>query len=233
MGELVALGRQLRGHLGVHMVEDAQRLRIGQRLAALAQPGTEVVGLGAHAVEERLVGHPVAGELDLHSGDPVAQLSGTGTDSGTLDQLSDGDSSRALAQLDPVERQVLLDAVEGTDICENADNIPAIRELCERRIETRSAEFARNNSGGSAEDNLLGGGFDSARLATLQAVLTRLAGNTARPDDFADQAIASVALGQQDVLSGADATGAKDPGSDLSPETQAVVNAIVQQLGGG
>ena len=166
-------------------------------------------------------------------GDPVAQLTGSGDDTGALDQLSDGDSARALAQLDPVERQVLLDAVEGTDICENADNIPAIRELCERRIETRSAEFATNNSGGSAEDNLLGGRFDSARLATLQAVLTRLAGNTARPDDFADQAIASVALGQQDVLSGADATGAKDPGSDLSPETQAVVNAIVQQLGGG
>ena len=167
------------------------------------------------------------------SDDQVAQLSNGGEGARDIAQLSDGDSVRALAQLSPAEQQVLIDAVEGTDICEQASNIPAIRELCESRIETRSAEFARDNSGGSAEDNLLGGGFDSARLATLQAVITRLAQNTASADDFSDQAIASVALGQQAALSDAQATAVEgDPTSGLSQETQAVVNAIVQQLGG-
>ena len=165
---------------------------------------------------------------------PVAQLSSGGEGARDVAQLSDGDSARALAQLSPAERQVVLDAVEGTDICERADNIPAIRDLCASRIETRSADFAQTNTGGSAEDNLLGGRFDSARLATLEAAINRLAQSSGRADDFSDQAIASVALGQQGALSDARATAAEtDPASNLSPETQGVINAIVQQLGGG
>lgn len=166
--------------------------------------------------------------------DQVSQLSQGGEGARDVAQLSDGDSARALAQLSPAERQVVLDAVEGTDICEQASNIPAIRDLCAGRLETRSAEFARSNEGGSAEDNLLGGGFDNTRLATLEAAINRLAQSSGRAEDLSDQAVASVALGQQNALSDAQATAAEgDPTSDLSPETQAVVNAIVTQLGGG
>lgn len=163
----------------------------------------------------------------------VVQLSQQGEGAREVIQLSDGDSSRALAQLTNEERQVLLEAVVGTDICERADNIPAIRDLCESRIETRSAEFAPRPQGGSAEDNLLGGRFDSARLATLEAAIARLARSTGRAEDFSDQAIASVALGQQTGLTDAEATASDgDPTADLSPETQALVNAIVTHLGG-
>ena len=39
---------ELLGQLGVDVVEDRHRRRVGQRLAALAQPGAEVVGLRLH-----------------------------------------------------------------------------------------------------------------------------------------------------------------------------------------
>lgn len=167
------------------------------------------------------------------SDEELAQLSTGGEGARDMVQLSDGDSARALAQLSAAERQVLLEAVEGTDICDRVDNIPAIRDLCEGRIETRSAEFASNRSEGSAEDNLLGGSIDNTRIATLEAAIARLAQNSGRAQDFSDQAIASVALGQQSALSDEQATSAEgDPANELSQETQAVVNAIVQQLGG-
>ncbi|MHA7819997.1 MAG: hypothetical protein ACX930_10160 [Erythrobacter sp.] len=163
----------------------------------------------------------------------VVQLSRRGEGARDVVQLSDGDSARALAQLTNEERQVLLEAVEGTDICDRADNIPAIRALCKNRIESRSAEFAPRSTGGSAEDNLLGGRFDSTRLATLEAAIARLARSAVRPDDLSDQAIASVALGQQTGLSNAEeSAGEGDPAAELSPETQALVNAIVTHLGG-
>lgn len=165
--------------------------------------------------------------------DEVAQLSQGGNDTRGVAQLSDGQSARALAQLTNEERQVLLEAVEGTDICDQVDNIPAIADLCKSRIETRSAEFAQSPEGGSAEDSLLGGGFDSARLATLEAAITRLARSSARAEALSEQAIASVALGQQATLSETDSIDpTADPTADLSPETQALVNAIVTHLGG-
>lgn len=147
-------------------------------------------------------------------------------------QLSSGPSSAALAQLSAAERQVLLDAVEGTDICDRESDIAALKALCEGRIETRSAEFARNETG-SAEDQLLGGGLDAGRVATLQAAIARLAGINASPSNFDNQVVASVALNNQS-LNEAQATAADgDPTAGLSQETQAVVSAIVQQLGGG
>ena len=147
-------------------------------------------------------------------------------------QLSGGESTDALDQLSSAERQVLLEAVEGTDICERGSDIPALKELCEGRIETRSAEFAQNAGAGSAEDSLLGGGLDSARIATLEAAISRLARNASDSNDFSNQVIASVALGNT-TLSDAQATSAdNDPTGELSNETQAVIQAIVQQLGG-
>ena len=163
---------------------------------------------------------------------PVAQLSQREDNQQGVAQLSDGNSAQALAQLTEVEREVVLEAVEGTDICEQAQNIPAIQALCDGRIETRSAEVAQASEDGSAEDNLLGGGFDAARLATLESAISRLAQGGADSANFSNQVIASVALDRA-VVSGAQATAAEgDPTADLSAETQAVVNAIVQQLSG-
>lgn len=162
---------------------------------------------------------------------PVAQVSQQGGGN-QVTQLSDGSSDAALSQLSAAERRVLLDAVEGTDICDRGSDIPALKALCEGRIETRSEEFAQNR-GASAEDSLLGGGLDAGRVATLQAAIARLAGADANPGNFDNQVVASVALNNQS-LSDAQATAAEgDPTADLSPETQGVVNAIVQQLGGG
>lgn len=162
---------------------------------------------------------------------PVAQVSAQGG-SNDVPQLSDGASSAALAQLSSAERRVLLDAVEGTDICERGNNIPALQALCEGRLETRSEEFA-DNQAGSAEDRLLGGGLDAGRVATLEAAIARLAGADANPGSFDNQVVASVALNNQ-ALNNAQATEAEgDPTAELSQETQALVGAIVQQLGGG
>jgi hypothetical protein len=162
---------------------------------------------------------------------PVAQVSAQG-DSNEVAQLSDGSSTAALAQLTAAERRVLLDAVEGTDICERGSDIPALQELCESRIETRSAEFAQAETT-SAEDSLLGGGLDAGRAATLQAAIARLAGAEANPGDFDNQVVASVALNNQS-LNDAQATAAEgDPTAELSQETQSLVAAIIQQLGGG
>lgn len=166
---------------------------------------------------------------------PVAQVTtrGDGRGDGRSDdvaQLSDGSSTKTLAQLSAAERRVLLDAVEGSDICERGSDIPALKALCETRIETRSQEFAQT---GSAEDKLLGGGLDASRIATLQSAISRLAGGDADPSNFSNQAVASVALNNQ-TLRDVPATAAEgDPTADLSQETQAVVAAIVQQLGGG
>ncbi|MEP3421508.1 MAG: hypothetical protein ABJN35_07230 [Erythrobacter sp.] len=162
----------------------------------------------------------------------VAQVPSSGSSTQPVPQLSTGQSTSALNQLSAAERQVLLDAVEGTDICERSSDIPALKELCEGRIETRSSEFAQNAAQGSAEDSLLGGGLDSARIATLEAAISRLAQNAGDSGDFSTQVIASVALGNT-TLTDAQATSAEnDPTSELSTETQAVVQAIVQQLGG-
>lgn len=172
-----------------------------------------------------------AQNADADASASLAQVSAD-RDTGDVAQLSDGSTDPALAQLSAAERQVLLEAVEGTDICERGSDIPALKTLCEGRIETRSQEFASRPSG-SAEDNLLGGGLDAGRAATLQAAIARLAGAEANPGNFDNQVVASVALNPRS-LNGAQATASEgDPAADLSPETQGVVNAIVQLLGGG
>lgn len=162
---------------------------------------------------------------------PVTQVSSQGGGN-EVAQLSDGRSNEALAQLSAAERQVLLDAVEGTDICDRGSDIPALKALCEARIETRSEEFAQNRVR-SAEDSLLGGGLDAGRVATLEAAIARLAGADANPGNFDNQVVASVALNNQS-LNDAQATNSEgDPTAELSQETQALVGAIIQQLGGG
>jgi hypothetical protein len=65
---------QLVGHLVVHHVEDVQRRRIGQRLAALAQRRTELVCLRGDLAEELGIGEAVALQVGLDPCDRVLQL---------------------------------------------------------------------------------------------------------------------------------------------------------------
>ncbi len=70
------LRRELRGLLGVDLVEDVERLGLGQRPAALAQVLAEVLGLDLDLLEEVLVDQAVAGEVGLHALDRVLELPG-------------------------------------------------------------------------------------------------------------------------------------------------------------
>ncbi|MEE4200740.1 hypothetical protein [Erythrobacter sp.] len=163
----------------------------------------------------------------------VAQVNATTTRSAELDQLAARDAARALAQLTSEERQVLLEAVEGTDICDQNPDIPALRALCAERIETRSADFATSPANTlSAEERLLGEGLDADRVSTLETAIRRLAGSNAQADDFANQAIASVALGTSVLAPPEATTGEPAEGeAELSAETQALIDAIVNQFG--
>ena len=170
-------------------------------------------------------------ESSSRSAPEVAQVGGAGAAGGDVDQLSDGRSAEALAQLTPAERQVLIEAVDGTDICERQQQIPAIQALCEARIENRSAEFARNDGGTTAADAILGESLGSDRVATLEAAIARLARTASTTGGVEDSVIASVAFTNQNLANN-QAAAESDPADDLSPETQALVNGIVQQLGG-
>jgi hypothetical protein len=181
----------------------------------------------AQAAQPQQVGGQARG------GVPVTQVTSGGQGARDIAQLSDGDSDRVLAQLSAAERQVLLEAVEGTDICERNPEIPALKALCEGRIETRSAEFARSSDADTAEGAILGEGLDSNRVATLESAIRRLAQNSGQSGDFSEQVIASVAINNRALGDSEAAVAEGDPGSNLSPETQAVVNAIVQQFRGG
>lgn len=156
------------------------------------------------------------------------QLSSAGDNSQRLPQLSKAELDATLAQLTPAERSVLQQAIEGTDICDNPPAVAAIVALCKTRIETRSSEFAgRDEKLVSSEERLLRGGLERDGMPTVEAVIARLSRVNVSPstDDFNNQAIASVALTPQ-------STGGEDQTQNLAPGTDAVINAIVQQLGG-
>jgi hypothetical protein len=156
------------------------------------------------------------------------QLSSAGDNSQRLPQLSKAELDATLAQLTPAERSVLQQAIEGTDICDRPPAVAAIVALCRTRIETRSSEFTGNDEKPvTAEERLLRGGLERDGMPSVEAVIARLSRVTVAPstDDFNNQAIASVALTPQP-------SGAEDNQQNLAPGTDAVINAIVQQLGG-
>lgn len=142
------------------------------------------------------------------------------------------ESSDPLAQLSEIERQVLLDAIEGTDICDRETQIAAIRELCARRLETRSEDFAsRRVNQLSPEERLLGESL-AGRSATLERAIERLARSGAQAENFEDQAIASVALNAGGLPAEQSLPAKTNPAGQLSAETQALINAIVEQFRG-
>jgi hypothetical protein len=164
---------------------------------------------------------------------PASQISARGQGGPQMVQLSKADLDATLAQLTPAERRVLLQAIEGTDICNDPPNVPAIIALCQTRLETRSAEFAvLDQDLPSAEARLMQGDFETASLPSIGQVIERLARGGASSGDFSNQAIASIALG-----AGAQppprARDEEQPGTaSFSEEAQALINALINQLGG-
>lgn len=187
-----------------------------------ATPRSSLVGEAATQIS------PVEGRV------PAGQISAVGDTGSVVAQLSRADLDATLAQLSAGERRVLLQAIEGSDICNDPPRVAAIIALCQTRIETRSGEFAaRPEIRFSAEDRLLSGDLQSTSLPTLDAVIERLARGGASIGDPSNQAIAAIALG-----SGLAPPGRRpeDEGADtaqVGEEAQALINALVNQLGGG
>jgi len=164
---------------------------------------------------------------------PTSQITAFDQSGAGVAQLSRTDLDATLAQLSPAERRVLLQAIEGTDICDNPPKVPAVIALCQTRIETRSADFAPPGERTlSAEERLLRGDFDNARLPSVSQVIERLARANAASDDFSNQAVASIALAASPAPAPQGDNG-RPENTGLGEETQALVNAIINQLGGG
>lgn len=164
---------------------------------------------------------------------PASQITKLAQSGSGMAQLSKADLDATLSQLSAAERRVLLQAIEGTDICDNPPNVPAVITLCQTRIETRSADFtAPRERVVSAEERLLRGDFDNAGLPSVGQVIDRLARTNAASDDFSNQAIASIALAAPSAPAQPGEDGQTE-GMGLGEETQALVNAIINQLGGG
>lgn len=162
----------------------------------------------------------------------TAQISVTRQSGAGISQLSQADLEATLAQLSANERRVLLDAIRGTDICENAPEVAAIRTLCANRIETRASEFGdREPQAISAEESLLRGGLDENNAPNVVQVIQRLSRTSTAADNFDNQEIASIALAPPAAPAGQD----EEAGalSGLPPGTEGIINAIINRLGGG
>ena len=164
---------------------------------------------------------------------PASQISARADGGPGIAQLSKADLEATLAQLSPAERRVLLQAIEGTDICNDPPDIPAVVTLCQNRIETRATEFAPAAERSlSAEDRLLSGNLESAALPSIAQVIDRLARGGASSGDFSNQAIASIALGTTPAAPTRPREEEQPDTASFGEETQALLNALINQLGG-
>jgi hypothetical protein len=173
------------------------------------------------------IGAPDSGEM------APLQITAEAESARRVTQLSKAELDATLAQLSPGERRVLLQAIEGTDICERPPAVAAIVTLCQSRIETRSREFTpAAEKPLTAEERLMRGGVEANGQPSVEAVISRLSRTTsASSNDISNQEIASVALAPPPTADKPEEEG--DPtGLGLGNETEALINAIVQQLGG-
>jgi hypothetical protein len=165
---------------------------------------------------------------------PARQISVAGDTGFVVAQLSRADLDASLAQLSAAERRVLLQAIEGSDICNDPPRVAAIIALCQTRIETRSGEFSTPPELTlSAEDRLLSGDLQSTTLPTLDAVIERLARGGASSGDLSNQAIAAIALGTTTPTPARKPEEEADSTAGLGEEAQTLINALINQLGGG
>jgi len=164
---------------------------------------------------------------------PASQISARGQGGSGMAQLSKADLEATLAQLTPAERRVLLQAIEGTDICDNPPSIAAVIALCQTRLETRSSDFARRPERViSAEDQLLRGDLEGSMQPSVDQVIERLARGGASTGDFSNQAIASIALGSTTPAPARPRQEENAETGNLGEEAQALINALINQLGG-
>jgi hypothetical protein len=164
---------------------------------------------------------------------PASQITSRAQGTQSMAQLSKADLDATLAQLSAAERRVLLQAIEGSDICENPPAVAAIVALCQNRIETRSGDFAATGERKlSAEEQLLRGDLENAALPTIGQVIERLARGGAASDDFSNQAIASIALGSGVTAPSRPREEDVPDTQSFGEETQALINALINQLGG-
>lgn len=164
---------------------------------------------------------------------PTAQISTHAQGGSAVAQLSKADLDATLAQLSPAERRVLLQAIEGTDICDNPPRVAAILALCQTRIETRAQEFAALPERVlSAEDSLLRGDLEATTLPNITQVIERLARGGASSGDLSNQAIAAIALGTAPATTEKpeDKDGTGTP--NMSEEAQSLINALITNLTG-
>jgi hypothetical protein len=163
----------------------------------------------------------------------TAQITGSGESARRMQQLSEAELEATLAQLTPAERNVLLQAIEGSDICDNPPAVAAVIALCRSRLETRSGEFATApETPITTEERLLRGGVENTGQPSVEAVISRLSRvSLASSDDLSNQAIASIALAPPPAPE-KPRNEEDQAGLGLGQETEALINAIVQQLGG-
>lgn len=165
---------------------------------------------------------------------PARQISAVGEGGSVVAQLSRADLDASLAQLSAAERRVLLQAIEGSDICDDPPRVAAIIALCQNRIETRAGDFRTPPELTlSAEDRLLSGDLQNTSLPTLTAVIDRLARGGAAIGDPSNQAIAAIALGTTPPTIDRKREDEADSTGKLGEEAQALINALINQLGGG
>ena len=147
-------------------------------------------------------------------------------------QLSRAELEATLAQLSATERRVLQDAIAGTDICDTPPEVAAVRALCANRIETRASEYGdRAPQAISAEESLLRGGLDKNNAPNVVEVIQRLSRTSTTADNFNNQEIASIALAPPPEQIGKEEEASALSG--LPPGTEGLINAIINQLGGG
>ncbi len=142
----------------------------------------------------------------------------------------------AVAQISAREVEIELATVEGIDRCSAELLTARDAEYCARRIEARSEEFVTDNEAKlTAEQVLIGERFSNLARSGDIAGASRNAGRRdISAEDTELQALASLTL----VTPSEPATVSEEPGADgdLSTETQALIEAIVENLanpGGG
>lgn len=182
---------------------------------------------------DRLTGTAADQISHADSAAPAAQISTSAQGGPEMGQLSQADLDATLAQLSPAERRVLLQAIEGSDICDKPPRLPAIIALCQTRIETRAQEFAvLPERELSAEDSLLRGDLESTTLLNIAQVIERLARGGASTGDLSNQAIAAIALGTTAPATDKPRDEDKPGASSMSEEAQSLINALITNLGG-
>lgn len=216
---------------------DARQIEMPER-AASTGPGRaylDTTGSPTSQQQPRASLMQTAGDqISRGSGNaPASQISARGQGGSGMAQLSKADLEATLAQLTPAERRVLLQAIEGTDICDNPPNIAAVIALCQTRLETRSSEFTRRPERTlSAEDQLLRGDLEGDIQPSVDQVIERLARGGASTGDFSNQAIASIALGSSIPAPARPRQEENTETGNLGEEAQALINALINQLGG-